>query len=603
MTSLIKLKVLTGPLPFCACIFLACILAFDGLALQTTRDVPDLATTIDAQKGPAPSATKTATDLYGDPLPPGAIARLGTIRFRTVTRDWPLLTFSPGGQILASSVQAGKICLWDAATGKLIHRLATEHDANAAFIQNGKYPTKYYGKPNFTQDGKVLACGGLFWNVADGKQIKPSDAKGLVMHEDKTGQPITAAWLATSADRKLLAGARGLGTIFVKDIATGKETCSFEGHEHCLSGLAFSPGGCMMATTAEDGTMRLWESSSGKLLHTYALVQGPSLMLQDVAFSPDGRILAVPIAGGGILPRPGLQAISRLVIRRWDPWQGKELKTWITEEAAFFGSNLVFAPDGKALAFGAGDGAIGIWSLATSKEVRRIAEPFMHRTSSTAYSPDGKTLAAASDAGVVLWDVVSGKKAKELPKQFPAMVSVAFSPDGKTLAGGDQSRIHLWDLAHGKEIAVFGDHTNRVSSLSFSPDGTILASAGWDLGGVRLWDVAQRKLIHRLEGHDGSVTAISFSPDGKTLASAGVDTTVLIWDVSRFVEREAAVELTIAELESCWNDLGGDGPIPYRAVKAAGFLPPTSRSRLSGALETGNKGRGGTHRKAHCQSR
>src|SRR5262245_48851719 len=80
-----------------------------------------------AQAGPPPNrASRPPTDLHGDPLPPGALARLGTIRFRH-GGEVKAVYFSPQGKTLASAGMDGTVRLWDTATGKEIHRL-TEND-------------------------------------------------------------------------------------------------------------------------------------------------------------------------------------------------------------------------------------------------------------------------------------------------------------------------------------------------------------------------------------------------------------------------------------------------------------------------------------------
>jgi len=73
------------------------------------------------------------------------------------------------------------------------------------------------------------------------------------------------------------------------------------------------------------------------------------------------------------------------------------------------------------------------------------------------------------------------------------------------------------------------------------------------------------KEVGRFEGHRGWVQAVAFAADGKTLISGGIDTTALIWDVSRFTAPGKA-ELTDADLETCWQDLGRDAAIAYRTV-------------------------------------
>lgn len=429
-----------------------------------------------ADKKTSQEQERRRVDLAGDPLPEGAIARMGTMRFRhgnTVSS----LTFLQEGRSLLASDWSG-IYVWDARTGGQLRRIGPDFQTQLRSC-------------SLSADGKRLATTEhhghtiQVWDVGSGKLIRQFDAPRFSSARLSPDGTTVASWSGN--------------TIHLWDVAGGKEIRHWIADSKIVHDLVFSPDSKELVSGGDDKTIHVWEVATGKEKRQ---ITGHRNEVGHLLFSPDGKLLASVGCSTHEFKRPNGSLILRNPddkIHLWDLESGKELRELALPK------EKPMAKDTTALPTGIG---------------------------AMAFTHGGKQLAATAttfkDQAVHFWDVSTGKETGRITAPFT--VSLALSADDKLLATGTIDTIRLWDVRTGKEVEVTKGHRGSVYRLSLSPDRRVVASASMD-GTVRLWEALTGKEQHRLLGHEGGVFAVAHSPDGRTLASGGTnDGTIRMWD-------------------------------------------------------------------------
>jgi WD40 repeat protein len=400
-----------------------------------------------------------------------------------------LVAFSPDGRLLALSGPERTVKLFDTATGKLVYTLSTAQ----------KWGINAF---SFTPDSRAAATRDAqdktvrLWDLSSGTEVRSvvGRKRNLETKSKATSLP-TDEFISVplSPDGATVLAEKEDDIVTVFDAATGQEKAVLDHKTESSTAKnvlkialgatprelhmqpVYSPDGQLVLTANGDKFPKLWEAATGRLVAT---LEGHKDRVYNTAFSPDGRMLATETIKGTTM--------------LWDASTGQLKATLKAEEIDYPYFNLVD----------------------------------LYATPSFAFSPDSQTLVTFRDRATQVWDAATGALKQTLKKADGD--SVAFSPDSRVLATcGGGAAAKLWDAVTAKLIRELPKGEKETHYVTFSPDGRLLLTASD--AGVKLWDAQTGALYATL---DRARFPARFSPDGRLLATGGTDKTAMIYDLS-----------------------------------------------------------------------
>lgn len=410
------------------------------------------------------------------------------------------LVFSPDSRMFATANQiTAAVQLWEVNTGNLI--------STFTIPQPELSPPDHRGAIGitFSPDGKTLAIATAhsslqLWGVRTSKIIST-----LTEHPKLTTLPVNNnAFMSLSTSG-----------VQLRDINTGKRLrdltktwtnlIKYIQEIGEVTAFAVSPDSTIVAIGSEDGSLQLWNMHTEK---SFSTLTGHTGSINALAFTANGINLA--------------SSSRDRSIRLWDVRTGTQLLT-LTEHinsgkeleydsngtmlpSAEFVNNLVFSPDGRTLASASELGTIWLWELNTGNLMTTLIE---------------------HEAGV-----------DELSVGLDYKIGLAFSANSTLLAsGGMDGQVMRSEVDTNPSPSIFKErHAWRVKVLVFSPDGKHLVSGSRD-NSIRLWDAQTGTAFAILSGHVGEVDDLAFSADGLTLISGSIDGTILLWDWEQIAQQ------------------------------------------------------------------
>jgi WD40 repeat protein len=455
-----------------------------------------------------PAEPPARTDLYGDPLPEGAIARLGTLRLCQGGRQPAIMAYSPDGRWLAacSFDQNSPIRIWDTATGKELRTLPGHK--------------RVIGALRFSPDGRLLASASaiesevIIWDAATGQELKRLAV---------SWEGITA--LAFAPDSQTLAVAGRGKTIELWDASHWQQIRVLSAHDSATHALRFTADGRTLVACCHNRAIYSWDAMTGKV--TRRVPTAISERSSDVVLAPNCEFVAE-------VEWPEVNAPA--VVRLFSLEDGKEVGRLQRDGYSYW--RCTFTPDSRRLVC-AGMSSKGrllvLLDTASGGELR--CWNWVENPGGLACAPDGKTLALSDFGTLRFHDLDTGRPTLAVPTHPASVTDLEFASDGKTLiAGSVPGDISTWDAVTGKQKVAI-QLTPRTSAgqrwprLAINGHRRIAAAADFTEKSIRVMNLDTQTECCRIDEKVGAVSLL-FTADATALAAVDAGHTVRVWSTA-----------------------------------------------------------------------
>ncbi len=436
----------------------------------------------------------------------------GTVRFWDAETGSPLrylaglgseiqaVAPSPDGAAFVIGFPNGRISLRDARTGKELRQF----DGHTGAVTRIAFSPE--GKTMLTAEIQSFATGYSFttlWDVQTGQELRRFRGSVFAYAPDGTTAIIGGEGLTDFAEKEDAAA--------LWDLRTGQKLQTFALRDlYSITDVAFAPNGKTVLTVAY-GVVRQWDVATGVPLRSFQPA-GHGQHLADIAISPDSSRL--------------LTGSYDETVRLWDSRTGRELHTLTAHN-----HNLImvaFSPDGRQALTSSYDETVRLWDVQSGALVRTFeTEDWIYHIT---FASDGKTWLGAGNSGTArIWDVQTGNLVQTIrvvPYGEIYVKWAAFSHDGRRLITSTSfDEIQVWDLRTTESLNRFS--INTAYGLALAPDSDELLAGGRD---VTLWNINTGTPLRNYPIPDDEIMMdVAFSPDGKMVLATG-DGMVWLWD-------------------------------------------------------------------------
>ncbi|MDJ0756305.1 MAG: WD40 repeat domain-containing protein [Ardenticatenaceae bacterium] len=369
---------------------------------------------------------------------------------------YDIAAFSPDGQTITSVSARGQVVIRETAAGKILH------ESNFGVVP-GDPPIEFdWRQIAYASDGQTVATIAdgpalHLWDIQTGSLINSVDVAPLLLRLSASIREVDV-----SADGNILAVAVDDQSLWMWDLENGSLLYNLDGLERQIQTIAFSPDGRTLATGMEGGEILFWDVSEGRRIE--AIDTSPSRVL-DLSFSPDGEKIAA--------------ALTDRSIQIWDI--SSETPNQVFEAGNSPFNYVTFSADGRSLA-AATSQTIYLWDIATGSLIDQFNGGRRGYFSLDSSWNGQLLIAGTNDDTIHVWETITEEHPLIIREvaaysRPEGIVKADLSPDGQTIAAASNSSVGLWHTANGNPIVTLeGLQCRGMIHVSFTADGrTVIA--------------------------------------------------------------------------------------------------------------------------------
>jgi WD40 repeat protein len=302
--------------------------------------------------------------------------------------------------------------------------------------------------------------------------------------------------------------------------------CTLEGHSESVTDLAISSDGKYVISASIDGSLILWDISSGRERYTLGGYENIiwDVAINPVAISPDGKY-AISVSVDNTL-------------KVWNLSNGREHRALKGHDGSI--NDLAISSNSQSVISASEDGTLIVWNIENGKR-RYTLRGHDNAITAVKISPNGKlAVSASADRNLVVWNLQNGKKCLTLKGHSEVINSIAISPDGMfVVSASDDNTLIVWNLHSGQQHCVFTGHQSSVYSVAISQNALFVVSGSYD-GTTKIWGIDKANELRTFKSHDGPVVSVAISSDNHLIVSASIGKifNLIMWNFDKVLNQD-----------------------------------------------------------------